>query len=104
MLQLTRNRTTLITQTVQLMAKGKLLYLNIFTILNTHLFSRGLRSKSTIMRLNMYKGGKPVRTKEGKIIGGLYMSKDKVGFTILIYLTLCYYVKNFLSGWWERSS
>eukprot|EP01035_Chromulina_nebulosa_P025165 gene25165-32830_t len=39
----------------------------------------GLRSKSTIMRLNMYKGGKPVRTKEGKIIGGLYMSKDKAG-------------------------
>jgi hypothetical protein len=30
----------------------------------------------------MYKGGKPVRTKEGKIIGGLYMSKDKVGIMI----------------------
>lgn len=61
-----------------------------------HLFLRGLRSKSTIMRLNMYKGGKPVRTKEGKIIGGLYMSRDKVGITILIYLTLYSYVKNFL--------
>lgn len=30
------------------------------------------------MRLQMYKSGKPVRNKEGKILGGLYMSRDKV--------------------------
>jgi hypothetical protein len=39
----------------------------------------GLRSKSTIMRLNMYKRGNPVRNKDGKIIGGTLMMADKAG-------------------------
>lgn len=39
----------------------------------------GMRSKSTIMRLNMYKGGKPIRNKEGKIIGGFLMSDHQAG-------------------------
>ena len=38
-----------------------------------------MRSKSTIMRLNMYKGGKPIRNKEGKIIGGFLMSDHQAG-------------------------
>lgn len=37
------------------------------------------------MRLNMYKGGKPVRNKDGKILGGLYMSKDKVLLLVHIW-------------------
>ena len=44
----------------------------------------GLRSKSTIMRLNMYKRGKPLRSKDGKIIGGSLLMKDKVLFIIII--------------------
>jgi len=39
----------------------------------------GLRSKSTIMRLNMYNSGKPVRNKEGKVIGGSLMMGNKAG-------------------------
>ena len=39
----------------------------------------GLRSKSTIMRLNMYKRGKPVRNKDGKVIGGTLMMGNKSG-------------------------
>lgn len=39
----------------------------------------GMRSKSTIMRLNMYKRGNPVRNKDGKIIGGTLMMGDKAG-------------------------
>jgi nuclear GTP-binding protein len=39
----------------------------------------GLRSKSTIARLNMYKRGKPVRNKDGKVIGGSLMMGDKAG-------------------------
>lgn len=38
-----------------------------------------MRSKSTIMRLNMYKTGKPVRNKEGKIIGGSLMMSTTAG-------------------------
>eukprot|EP01038_Epipyxis_sp_PR26KG_P009595 gene9595-12923_t len=37
------------------------------------------RSKSTIMRLNMYKAGKPLRSKEGKVIGGSLMMSNKAG-------------------------
>lgn len=37
------------------------------------------RSKSTILRLQMYKGGRPERNREGKIIGGTLMSRDKTG-------------------------
>ena len=37
------------------------------------------RSKSTIMRLNMYKRGKAVRNKEGKVIGGTLMMNDRSG-------------------------
>lgn len=40
---------------------------------------QGLRSKSTIMRLNMYKRGKPVRTKDGKVVGGTLMMDNKAG-------------------------
>lgn len=39
----------------------------------------GMRSKSTIMRLNMYKGGKAIRDKNGKVIGGSLMRSDKAG-------------------------
>jgi nuclear GTP-binding protein len=38
-----------------------------------------MRSKSTIMRLNMYKTGKPQRNKEGKIIGGSLMMSTTAG-------------------------
>lgn len=38
-----------------------------------------MRSKSTIMRLNMYKTGKPVRNKDGKIIGGSLMMSNTAG-------------------------
>jgi nuclear GTP-binding protein len=40
---------------------------------------KGLRSKSTIMRLNMYKGGKPVRDKQGKVVGGTLLMDSKSG-------------------------
>ena len=40
---------------------------------------QGLRSKSTIMRLNMYKRGKPVRNKDGKVIGGTLLMDNKAG-------------------------
>jgi len=40
---------------------------------------KGLRSKSTIMRLNMYNSGKPIRDKAGKVIGGSLMMGDKAG-------------------------
>ena len=39
----------------------------------------GLRSKSTIMRLNMYKRGNPVRNADGKILGGTLMMGNKAG-------------------------
>ena len=39
----------------------------------------GMRSKATIARLNMYKGGKAIRDKNGKIIGGSLMRSDKAG-------------------------
>ena len=39
----------------------------------------GLRSKSTIMRLNMYRRGAPVRNAEGKILGGTLMMGTKAG-------------------------
>jgi nuclear GTP-binding protein len=39
----------------------------------------GLRSKSTIMRLNMYKRGKPVRNKDGKVIGGSLLMSNTSG-------------------------
>jgi nuclear GTP-binding protein len=37
------------------------------------------RSKATIQRLNMYKGGKPVRNVDGKIVGGTLMMSDTAG-------------------------
>lgn len=39
----------------------------------------GQRSKSTIMRLNMYKRGKPLRNEDGKVIGGSLMMGNKAG-------------------------
>jgi len=39
----------------------------------------GMRSKSTIMRLNMYKRGKPLRNEDGKVIGGTLLMGDKAG-------------------------
>lgn len=39
----------------------------------------GLRSKSTIQRLNMYSGGKPIRNKDGKVVGGLLMMNNTAG-------------------------
>ena len=38
-----------------------------------------MRSKSTIMRLNMYKSGKAVRNKDGKIVGGSLMMSTTAG-------------------------
>lgn len=38
-----------------------------------------MRSKSTIMRLNMYKRGNPVRNKDGKVIGGTLLMGTKSG-------------------------
>eukprot|EP00611_Tribonema_gayanum_P028698 TRINITY_DN745_c2_g1_i1.p1 TRINITY_DN745_c2_g1~~TRINITY_DN745_c2_g1_i1.p1 ORF type:complete len:658 (-),score=211.32 TRINITY_DN745_c2_g1_i1:584-2473(-) len=38
-----------------------------------------LRDKATIKRLNMYKGGKPIRNSDGKIIGGTFMMDDRAG-------------------------
>lgn len=38
-----------------------------------------MRSKSTIMRLNMYNSGKAVRNKDGKIVGGSLMMKTTAG-------------------------
>lgn len=37
------------------------------------------RDKSTIQRLNMYKGGGAIRNKEGKIVGGSLMMNDSAG-------------------------
>lgn len=37
------------------------------------------RDKSTIQRLNMYKGGKAIRNKDGKIVGGSLMMADSAG-------------------------
>lgn len=37
------------------------------------------RDKSTIMRLNMYKSGKPVRSVDGKIIGGSLLMNNTAG-------------------------
>mmetsp|Transcript_1303 Transcript_1303/g.1369 ORF Transcript_1303/g.1369 Transcript_1303/m.1369 type:complete len:543 (+) Transcript_1303:53-1681(+) len=39
----------------------------------------GMRSKSTIMRLNTAKGGKAVRNKEGEIIGGTLLMNNRAG-------------------------
>lgn len=38
-----------------------------------------LRDKATINRLKMYRGGKPIRDKKGKIVGGTLMMKDRAG-------------------------
>ena len=38
-----------------------------------------MRTKSTIKRLNMYRGGRAVRDKKGKILGGSHMSRHKTG-------------------------
>ena len=76
---------------------------NIYYFLVYTIIGRGLRSKSTIMRLNMYKGGKPVRTKEGKIIGGLYMSKDKV--TNYVGASMGRFFQRLtIKGRWKRAS
>jgi nuclear GTP-binding protein len=45
-----------------------------------------MRSKSTIMRLNMYKSGKPLRNKDGKVIGGSLMMSGKVGGIVYIQI------------------
>lgn len=39
----------------------------------------GQRDKATIQRLNMYTGGKPIRNKEGKVIGGKLMMDNTAG-------------------------
>ena len=39
----------------------------------------GQRSKATIQRLNMYKGGKAIRDKSGKVVGGSLMMSNKAG-------------------------
>jgi len=39
----------------------------------------GQRDKSTIQRLNMYKGGKPIRNKAGELVGGHLMMNNTAG-------------------------
>jgi nuclear GTP-binding protein len=41
---------------------------------NTH-----MRSKSTIMRLNMTNSKGPIRNKQGKVVGGDYVMKNRAG-------------------------
>jgi hypothetical protein len=38
-----------------------------------------MRSKSTIARLKMYRGGKPERDRQGKITGQELLNRDKAG-------------------------
>ena len=38
-----------------------------------------LRDRGTINRLNMYRSGKPIRDRKGKILGGSFMSRDRAG-------------------------
>ncbi|CAM9298082.1 unnamed protein product [Discosporangium mesarthrocarpum] len=38
-----------------------------------------LRDKATINRINMYKGGKPIRDKKGTIVGGSFMMRNRAG-------------------------
>ena len=38
-----------------------------------------MRDKSTINRLNMYKGGKLIRNRKGRIVGGELQSRDRTG-------------------------
>ena len=40
-----------------------------------------MRTSDTIKRLKMYNNGKAIRNKEGKIVGGQYMMKDRSGDT-----------------------
>ena len=40
-----------------------------------------MRSADTIARLNMYKNGKAIRNKEGKVVGGQFMMSDRAGDT-----------------------
>lgn len=40
-----------------------------------------MRTADTIARLKMYNTGKAVRNKEGKIVGGQFMMKDRAGDT-----------------------
>lgn len=39
----------------------------------------GRRDKSTVERLKMYRSGKPIRDKKGRITGGDFMAKDRAG-------------------------
>jgi nuclear GTP-binding protein len=41
----------------------------------------GMRDKATIKRLNMYRKGGAIRNKEGHIVGGDYLMKDRAGNT-----------------------
>ena len=40
-----------------------------------------MRSSDTISRLKMYNNGKAIRNKEGTIVGGQFMMKDRAGDT-----------------------
>lgn len=40
---------------------------------------KNMRSNETIQRLRMYNSGKAVRNKEGTVVGGQYMMKDRAG-------------------------
>lgn len=42
---------------------------------------KNMRSKDTINRLKMYNNGKAIRNKEGTVVGGQYMMKDRAGDT-----------------------
>jgi len=38
-----------------------------------------MRSSDTIKRLKMYNNGKAIRNKEGDIVGGQFMMRDRAG-------------------------
>lgn len=38
-----------------------------------------MRSNETINRLKMYNNGKAIRNKEGKVVGGQFIMKDRAG-------------------------
>lgn len=46
-----------------------------------------LRSQETIKRLKMYATGKAIRNKEGKVVGGSYLMKDRAGDTEITQAT-----------------
>ena len=55
-----------------------------------HHHDRGgkLRDKATINRLKMYRGGKPIRDKKGKV--RMRLQSNRFGRLVIIYLVIIY--------------